>query len=295
MFTPVITKSLITVKQLCRAAIVIVAGMLAGQKAGAAEPARNVDGIRDNSFLVEEAYNQEPGVVQHILTAFYARDRANGDNIDSWIFGFTQEWPLFSEKHQLSYSVPYIYEHGDGASVDGFGDVLLNYRYQAYYSEESLAAFAPRFSLVLPTGDEDRGLGEDTVGYQLNLPFSGTIGEKWFYHLNAGTTFLPDAASSNGRDLWDYNLGASAIYAATRDVHFMLEWVGYWIETEQSSGGFEYEFVSLISPGVRKAFNFKNGAQLVAGVAAPIGLTSESPEYGVFLYLSFEHRFLREP
>src|SRR5881396_3144585 len=24
--------------------------------------------IRDNSFLVEEAYNQEPGVVQHIMT-----------------------------------------------------------------------------------------------------------------------------------------------------------------------------------------------------------------------------------
>ncbi len=290
-----ITKNVILLRRLRGAGAALLLASLAGRAVATAETTRNVDGIRDNSFLVEEAYNQEAGVVQHILTTIYTHDRDGGNDLDSWNFGFTQEWPLFSEKHQFSYSVPYVYEHGDGASVDGFGDVLLNYRYQAYYNETSLAAFAPRFSLVLPTGDEDRGLGEDTLGYQLNLPFSGAIGDRWFYHLNAGATLLPDAASATGRDLWDYSLGASAIYAATRDVHFMLEWVGYWLDTEQSSGGFEHEFVSLISPGVRKAFNFKNGSQLVAGVAAPVGLTDESPEYGVFLYLSFEHRFLREP
>jgi len=29
---------------------------------------RPIDGIADNSFLIEEAYNQEAGVVQHIFT-----------------------------------------------------------------------------------------------------------------------------------------------------------------------------------------------------------------------------------
>jgi hypothetical protein len=93
--------------------------------------------------------------------------------------------------------------------------------------------------------------------------------------------------------LWHYNLGASAIYAATRDVHLMLEWVGYWIETPRSSGNLHHEFVSQISPGVRKAFNFRNGSQLVAGVAVPLGVNDRAPDYGVFLYLSFEHSFLR--
>jgi hypothetical protein len=279
----------------CIAGLVVLTGSLAGQTAVSAEAGRNVDGIMDNSFLVEEAYNQERGVVQHILTAAYAYERVAGDDFESWNFGFTQEWPLFSQKHQLSYSIPYLYAHGGGNSVDGLGDVLLNYRYQAYFNDETLCAFAPRFTLVLPTGDERWGAGEDTLGYQVNLPFSTALNDKWFVHANAGTTFLPDAASSAGRDLWHYNLGASAIYAVMRDVHLMLEWVGYWVETTQSSGGMRHEFVSQISPGVRKAFNFRNSSQLVAGVAVPIGVTDSAPDYGVFLYLSFEHRFLREP
>jgi hypothetical protein len=49
---------------------------------------------------------------------------------------------------------------------------------------------------------------------------------------------------------------------------------------------------ALISPGARYAFNLPN-AQLVVGVAVPIGLTSESPDYGLFFYLSFEHPFVR--
>lgn len=32
--------------------------------------------IRDNSFLIEEAYNQESGVIQHIQTFLYTRDRS---------------------------------------------------------------------------------------------------------------------------------------------------------------------------------------------------------------------------
>ena len=56
-------------------------------------------GIQDNSFLVEEAYNQNFGVVQHIssFTRFW-------DSKD-WNYSFTQEWPVpGNERHQLSYT-----------------------------------------------------------------------------------------------------------------------------------------------------------------------------------------------
>src|SRR4051794_18185448 len=39
---------------------------------------RPVDGIMDNSFLIEEAYNQGPGIVQHIFNAAYSVDRISG-------------------------------------------------------------------------------------------------------------------------------------------------------------------------------------------------------------------------
>jgi hypothetical protein len=255
---------------------------------------RNVDGIMDNSFLVEEAYNQEPGVVQHIFNAFYAVDKVAGPDEKLLTLSFTQEWPVFSQTHQFSYTIPYNFRDMGSHSDNGLGDMLLNYRYQAYFNEKNLRAFAPRFSLVLPTGDEKRGFGDHTLGYQVNLPFSTAIGDYWFVHLNTGLTYLPDAGSAGGEDLWHYNLGASAIYAVTRDLHLMLEWVGLWLHVPQETGGRDREFSSIISPGVRKAFNFSNDAQLVLGIAAPIGLTGSAPDAGVFFYLSFEHFFQRK-
>jgi hypothetical protein len=41
--------------------------------------------IQDNSFLAEEAYNQEPGVVQHIQTFTPLW------NSRTWAYSFTQE------------------------------------------------------------------------------------------------------------------------------------------------------------------------------------------------------------
>jgi len=56
--------------------------------------------IADNSFLIEEAYNQERGVVQHI--SVWQRDLRSR----AWAFTFTQEWPLSTQTHQLSYTIP---------------------------------------------------------------------------------------------------------------------------------------------------------------------------------------------
>ena len=49
----------------------------------------------------------------------------------------------------------------------------------------------------------------------------------------------------------------------------------------------------LLSPGARYAFNFPNDAQLIVALAVPIGLTSDSPDYGLFFCCSFEHPFVR--
>jgi hypothetical protein len=255
---------------------------------------RNVDGIRDNSFLIEEAYNQEAGVVQHILNTVYSYDQLTGDDQHRLDLAFTQEWPVFSQAHQLSYTLIYSFEKTGGMSEDGLGDLFLNYRYQAFFDEESLTAFAPRFSLILPTGDSTRDFGSDTVGYQWNLPFSTTLGDFWFVHANAGFTFLPDASPAPRHDLFGYNLGASAIYAITPNLNLMLEWIALWKEPSHSAVDVSSEFSSVISPGVRRAFNFPGGSQLVLGLGLPIGLTRSAPDIGAFLYISFEHGFVKK-
>jgi len=135
-------------------------------------------GIQDNSFFIEEAYNQEPGVVQHILNV--PIDFSNGSR--EIAPSFTQEWPVFSQTHQFSYTIPYVFTEDD----NGMADMRLNYRLQAFMEDEYTPAFAPRLSLVLPTGDSDKGFGTGVMGYEFNLPFSKIVSDRWTLHFNAG-------------------------------------------------------------------------------------------------------------
>ena len=105
---------------------------------------RPAAGIQDNSFLIEEAYNQEAGVVQHINTL-----RRQGKD---WFYTFTQEWPIASQTHQFSYTVPYSWLKTDSGRESGFGDVQFNYRYQLSLETPALPAIAPRPLSSLPDG-----------------------------------------------------------------------------------------------------------------------------------------------
>jgi hypothetical protein len=98
--------------------------------------------IQDNSFLVEEAYNQEPGVIQHISA--FTRTRAG-----AWAYSFVEEWPVLGQRHQASVSLGWAGLEAPGSS--GFGDVALNYRLQAVGNGDTRVAFAPRLTVLLPT------------------------------------------------------------------------------------------------------------------------------------------------
>jgi len=237
--------------------------------------------IEDNSFLIEEAYNQDPGVIQHISTFQYMNDR-------TWTYTFTDEWPVGGMKHQLSTTIPVM-----NAGFAGFGDVELNYRYQAVYT--SRLAFSPRFSLVLPTGNYKKGFGNGAVGYQISLPMSFITSRKLVTHYNLGATFTPGAkaADQTTSDIRTVNYGASAILLVSPTFNFMLEAAGNTTNVKMdgvsTSGG---NFL-LINPGFRYAINFKSGLQIVPGISVPIGLDAAKDRVRVFAYLSFEHPLKR--
>ncbi len=50
----------------------------------------------------------------------------------------------------------------------------------------------------------------------------------------------------------------------------------------------------LVSPGVRYALNLPKDIQIVLGAAAPLGLTDETADYGIFAYFSFESPLWKE-
>lgn len=237
--------------------------------------------IQDNSFLLEEAYNQEDGVIQHIQSYLY------NTKTHDWLYSFTQEWPVPKQAHQLSYTIPVAHLHE--ADDTGVGDIALNYRYQLILNGP--LAVSPRFSLILPTGDEKRGLGTGALGYQVNIPASVEIGHQWVTHWNAGATFTPDAKEAGGSkaDTWGYNLGASVIWLAEETFNVMTEVVWNSFETVQPGGSKVRDTSFFVNPGVRFAKNYKSGLQVVPGLSFPVGIGSSHGEYAALLYLSFEH------
>jgi hypothetical protein len=240
--------------------------------------AEEIRRIEDNSFLLEEAYNQENGVVQHIQgVQFYQQG--------GWVYNFTQEWPVPTQNHQLSYVIPYI----DLQSASGIGDILINYRYQAI--RNNFLALAPRISLILPSGDYKKELGHDAYGIQVNIPISIVLGQRWVTHWNLGTTYIPKAkhGDESQADIQGYNFGGSLIYILTNNLNFMLEGIGNSDEVITKGGAITIENSFYLNPGFRYAIDFASGLQMVLGLSFPIGIGPSSGDNGVFVYLSLEH------
>lgn len=258
--------------QLVRVLLIII-GWTGSARAQRAEPFE----IIDNSFLIEEAFNQEPDVVQNIFTFEKAR---HGE----WGTVFTQEWPIPRMTHQFSYTIPF----SGNADSRGIGDLVLNYRFQAIAETGARPAFAPRFSVILPSGDEKQGLGNGTIGWQVNLPFSKQIGNI-YAHWNAGLTQLPNVATPGhpGREdtsasLFNWNLGGSAIWRVRPMLNLMLETIGQFEALPAPLGSTTRARLVTIAPGARGGWNIGD-TQLIVGVAVPISLAHNNPRSAAHL------------
>jgi hypothetical protein len=244
-------------------AVTLALSCLASSRTAAAQPAATADPSRkweitDNSFLVEEAFNQEPGVFQNIFTWTRERDGA-------WEAAFTQEWPAPNMTHQLSYTVPF----GGTDVARGIGDVMLNYRYQLRTESARGPAVSPRLSVILPTSRES-GLGSGAAGLQFNLPISKQFGDL-YVHANAGQTWLPDVQQTT-------SVAGSGIWRIRPMVNLMLESV---VEFGESV---------TVSPGVRGGWTLGE-RQLVVGAAVPFTRADGRSTAAILAYFSYELPF----
>jgi len=243
--------------------------------AAAATPSSEPFQILDNSFLVEEAFNQPPGVFQNIFGAV----RADG----VWSSSFVQEWPVVSERHQLSYTLSWAM----GGGRSGFGDTLINYRFQALTEGPRRPAFSPRLSVILPTGSE--GVGYDAYGLQFNLPFSKQAGD-FYFHWNVGMTWIPSDDGDEGTvSIESPFVSGSAIYRLAPMFHLMLETVGVF--DEQPTRTYTVTKAFTASPGARFGWNVGDD-QLIVGLAVPVTWTvDERRDTAAFVYVSYELPF----
>ena len=237
--------------------------------------------IEDNSFFIEEAINQETGVIQHISNGYSRSARKDA------LYTFTEEWPVGGQAHQVSVTLPYTVK--DAASR-GLGDIALNYRYQLLDGNDWFWV-APRLSIVLPTGDGAASLGAGAMSLQSNLCFSKRMSEDVYVHANLGVAMLPQTSLPGGgirKTLPAYSAGASGIWLLSESFNVMCEALFTHSSALDAKGGVASSNEIILSPGIRYAA-LLGTVQIVPGVAVPLVFTRDAVESGVYFYLSFEH------
>ena len=254
--------------------------LILGLSASASAQQQMPFGILDNSFLVEEAFNQEPGIFQNIVGVHLV---GGGE----WEAAFTQEWPLVTQAHQLSFTFSSLAVN----DATGVGDLMLNYRWQATMETDSRPAFSPRLSFIAPTGRASKGLGNGGAGWQVNLPFSKQLGDTYL-HWNAGFTHVP-AAQIDDREynLFTPHAALSGIWQVRSMLNLMLESIVQW-EDAVEAGASGRRAVFTLAPGIRTGWNMGD-AQTIVGVGVPASFSDGTTDVGVFGYLSYELPFTR--
>ena len=119
------------------------------------------------------------------------------------------------------------------------------------------------------------------------------LGKPAVAHENLGATWIPrakDDAGDRARSL-GFNAGQSVIWLLRPTFNALVELAWTRGQDVVGPGRTARRDTLHLSPGVRWAYNFASGLQIVPGLAVPIGIGPSRGDTGAFLYLSFEHPF----
>jgi hypothetical protein len=172
---------------------------------------------------------------------------------------------------------------GDGASAH-LGSVQLNYRYQVMNEGAGRPAFAPRASLILPTGSHVDA--SDRSGFQVNLPISKQRGNLYL-HANLGLTWLHAVPIDVNRtaSLTSPQIAASVVWNTRPLLNVLTETV---VAFDDEGRG--HKTAVTVSPGFRTGWN-RGERQIVVGAALPITVDGDATGVAVLTYFSYELPF----
>jgi hypothetical protein len=235
--------------------------------------------IVDNSFLLEEAFNQEWGTYQFIQK-YQTSSRDGGHQ-----YILSTEIPLTDKTHQLSFEIP--------LEKRQIGDTNISYRWQPL-NEDGLI-LAERFGLIFPTGSAKEESGNGVYGFEFMKAATLILGNNFMNHWNLGFLILPDAKITNSkrnRTLTSFTAGPSLVWLLKDHFNLFIEGLFESSQKIDPDGSKIETSTFTVNPGLRFSRHLKwNDTQVVPGLSFPIRFLNGPAEKGIFLYLSFEPRF----
>lgn len=163
-------------------------------------------------LITDDSGTQGKGKFQLEVNSEFAREKETEDGVTTKETGGEAATILsygITDNADLVLGLPYQWfktkEDGDTVEKeDGILDMSLELKWR-FFEKEGLS-FALKPGITLPTGDEDRGLGQGRVTYSLFFITTKEI-ETWAFHLNLG--FIRNENKVDERkDIWHISLAS---------------------------------------------------------------------------------------
>lgn len=234
--------------------LVVAAGMFAfSLSAAAAEPLQEL-------FFVELPYAQEAGEVQMTLgTSLMEFDRVTETEFVPVLeYGFT-------DRFQATLEPSYASVDPRGQSAErGLGDVEAELLY-SILGEEAPVLLSFGWGIGLPTGNEDKGLGDGDLTMESTLSLGKDVGRGGIYASFAGEL--------DGEET-EFHYGVAVVHS-----------IGDWRPSlELSRLDSDDEGLWYLAPGLTRT----GTGDLELALGLPVGLTQEAADWGVAFMLTYE-------
>ena len=168
-------------------------------------------------LITDDAGTQGKGKFQVEVNCEISRDKESEDYITTKetgneiaaiaSYGLTDSMDIVLG---LPYEQSKIKEDGETISdEDGTGDMSVEIKWRFFENDGLAFAFKP--AITLPTGDEEKGLGNGKASYALTFITSKEM-EPWLFHVNIGYMRneykLEEDADASRKDLWHVSLAS---------------------------------------------------------------------------------------
>lgn len=159
-------------------------------------------------LITDDAETIGRGNTEIEVNGEYERLKNHGMKETTIIFGSTVTYGLV-EDGDLAVSFPYLFTHAKYDRTErerGFGDVLIECKWRFYGKNDLSLALKP--GLLLPFGDDGKGLGTGKAAYQIFAIATKEL-KPFLVHVNAGYLLNKNRLDER-EDLWHLSLAGEA-------------------------------------------------------------------------------------
>lgn len=265
----------------------------------------------DFAFITGGPYTQGENVIQFIQSNNLANSYGGPTVQRDLTSALRTEWG-FTDNLEADLIVPYRSQwtktSGLTTNQKGLGDTTFGLRYR--FLREDFFPFTITFGpqVIIPTGDVEGGISNGQFGFAWDLSLAREWNPLFFNYasLNYSTTpGVNDPTASSTKEFVLHNLtwGVAPTFRVLEkdssrgghhDIHLYLEGAGtvsQSITVGTLVGSKTTGATYLIAPGFRYGYLSKTKTLTEVGISTPIGLTDNTPDWGIIFQVQLEQVF----